>query len=135
MSNKSRKSRERLRALKPDLVLPEERDPRQLWILVRAEPTDTTAGCFFVTHGSNFEKFQNLKGFEPMFHSYDRHALTALAREYTLKAGPNYQPKFSAHRNDPRFAEPAPEFSEAITNSGFLSPEHLQPSTETEQDD
>lgn len=96
MSKQPRKVVERLKAMK--LLLPEgHQDPRQLWILVRQDPSDNSPGCFFVTHGMNFEKFDKRKGFEVIGHSFDKVALTQAARRATIVAGPSYQPKFSAH--------------------------------------
>lgn len=115
MSKQPRKSREALERAKTTLILPDQRDPRQLWLLVRQDPTDEGPGCFFVDHGMNFDKWRKRKGFEVLAHSYDKHALTAAARKATLACGPAYQPKFSAHREGPKEPAQKPDPSSGTT--------------------
>lgn len=95
----AREYREKLAAM--GVMLPADKgDPRQLWLLVRQDPTDQTPGCFFVTHGANFDKFDKRPGFEILGHSWDRSALTLSARRATEVCGPQYQPKFSVKPTD-----------------------------------
>lgn len=98
MSKQPRRVREALARLRTQLVLPQDKNPNQLWCLVRQEPSDSGPGCFFVTHGRNFDKFDKRPGFEVIGHGFDRTALTAAAHSATLACGPAYQPKFSAHK-------------------------------------
>lgn len=108
MSMQSRKVQEQLARLKKlGVLLPEDRNPLQLWLLVVMHPHDNHSGEVFVTHGKNFDKFDKRAGFEVIGHGHDRSALTAAARKLTASLGPNYQPKFSnfvALKN-----KPAPE--------------------------
>lgn len=105
--SQSRKVKERLR--KSKLLLPKgHQDMRQLWLLVRQEPADNRQGCFFVTHGGNYDKFAKRRGFEVMAHSFDKTALTIAARTATLQCGPAYQPPNSAHGQG-HLPEPEPE--------------------------
>lgn len=97
MSNKSLKHKRKLAAFKTLILPPGHEDMRQLWILVRRDPTPESPGMFFVTHGQNYSKFSKRKGFEVLYHSFDRGALHMAANRATITAGPNYQPKFSAH--------------------------------------
>lgn len=90
----ARQYREML-AAKGVMVPVQAGDPKQLWLLVRQEPTLEGPGCFFVTHGRNFDKFDKRPGFEILGHSWDRVTLTSAARRATEVCGPNYQPKFS----------------------------------------
>ena len=107
----------------PELLLPpNSRDPRQLWLLVRQEPMDNSPGCFFVTHGRNYDKFNKRKGFEVLAHSFDRFALTIAARQATLAAGPNYQPKFSAHRQPLTGPAVGAETEPEVAPGGIIDP-------------
>lgn len=99
MSNQSRKVRDSLVRLKESgIITPEQRDPRQCWLLVIMHPADTHSGEVFVTHAKNFDKFAKRKGFEIIGHGFDQGALTMAARKLTISLGANYQPKFSAFR-------------------------------------
>jgi hypothetical protein len=101
------------------LVKLNDRDPRQLWLLIRQEPMDGNQGSFFVTHGRNFQKFEKRKGFSVIGHGYDKDALTAAARSATLACGPAYQPKFSAHKTA---AKPSDDDSDDATGDGATKP-------------
>lgn len=99
MSMQSRKVQEHLARLKRlGVLLPEDRNPLQLWILVVMHPGDDHSGEFFVSHGKNYEKFAKRKGFEVIGHGHDRMALTEAARKLTKTMGDNYLPAFSAAR-------------------------------------
>lgn len=94
------------------ISLPERRDPKQEWALVRQDPTDGAPGCFFVTHAQNIPKYQKRKGFEVICAGYDRQELTYMARRATKVCGPSYQPKFSVkpgERPTSRAQAPEPE--------------------------
>lgn len=96
MSMQSRKVQEQLARLKKlGVLLPEDRNPLQLWLLVVMHPGDNRSGEVFVTHGQNFGKFDKRAGFEVIGHGHDRGALTSAARKLTISLGTNYQPKFS----------------------------------------
>jgi len=96
MSMQSRKVQEQLARLKKlGVLLPEDRNPLQLWLLVVMHPGDNHSGEVFVTHGKNFDKFDKRAGFEVIGHGHDRSALTSAARKLTISLGTNYQPKFS----------------------------------------
>ena len=90
----ARQYREQL-AAKGVMIPAEKGDPKQLWILVRMDPTDEVPGCFFVTHGANFDKFMARDNCDVIGHSWDRTDLTNAARRATEVCGPSYQPKFS----------------------------------------
>lgn len=100
MSKQPFEARERQRLLlaKSQLVTPQSQDLRQLWLLVRQDPADGRQGCFFVTHGQNYDKFRTRKGFEVLAHGFDKVAMTVACRQATLSAGPSYQPPDSAHQ-------------------------------------
>lgn len=96
MSNQSRKVKEQLARLKAQgVLLPEDRNPLQLWLLVVMHPADNHSGEVFVTHGKNYDKFATRPGFEVIGHGHDRGALTSAARRLTITLGTSYQPKFS----------------------------------------
>lgn len=98
MSKQPRHVRDNLERLKATgFLLPGTQDARQLWIMVRQDPSNEP-GCFFVTHGRNFNKFHERPGFTVIAHSFDKSALQAAARQATLSCGPQFQPKFSAHK-------------------------------------
>lgn len=94
--NTSRRAREAAARLRESniLTLPTDRNPRQLWLLVRADPADNRPGCFFVTHAENYTKFSTRPGFQVLSHSYDQEALRTEARAATLACGPSFQPPF-----------------------------------------
>lgn len=104
MSKQPRHVRDRLDASK-SLILPNTKDPRQLWLLVRQDPTDGQPGCFFVTHGRNYDKFAKRVGFEITMHSFDKIAIAQACNRATRACGPDYQPRHSAHQR----AAPLPE--------------------------
>jgi len=110
MSNQPRKVREHLARLKASgIITPEQRDPRQFWLLVMMEPMEGRQGEFFVTHAKNFDKFSKRKGFTIIGHGFDRGALTLAARSATENSGPAFQPPNSAWRtplNRPKVEEP-----------------------------
>lgn len=100
MSKQSRAVQEALARLKSQgILLPEDRNPRQLWLLVIMHPGDSHSGEVFVTHGQNYDKFEKRKGFEVIGHGHDRGALTSAARKLTIRMGENYIPKFSAAKS------------------------------------
>lgn len=90
----AREWRERL-AAKGVMIPAIAGDPKQLWLLVRQDPVNNEPGCFFVTHGLNFEKFSARPGFAVIGHSWDRQALHTAARRAAATCGPQYQPKFN----------------------------------------
>lgn len=93
MSNQSRKVREHLARLKSQgILLPEDRNPRQCWLLVVMHPTPNSPGEVFLTHGNNFDKFDKRPGFEIVAHGFDRGALTKARVALTSRLGTNYQP-------------------------------------------
>jgi len=137
MSKQPRHVRDSLERLKSGgFILPGTQDLRQLWILVRQDPKENLQGCFFVTHGRNFNKFHKRPGFEVLAHSFDKSSLQAAARQATLTCGPQYQPQFSAHKTgtvstwDPDKQAPSllPE-----EDDQSLDPSIMQPSGETEE--
>lgn len=96
MSKQSRAVQESLARLKAQgIITPDQRDPKQLWILVIMHPMDGLQGEVFVSHGRNFEKFNTRKGFEIIGHGWDRGALTMAARKLTKSMGEAYIPPFS----------------------------------------
>lgn len=103
MSKQPRHVRDALERLKANgLVTPNQRDPRQCWLLVCLHPKDNNKGEFFVTHAMNYDKFAKQKDkFEVIGHGYDKVAIAAAARKLTLRLGEAYQPKFSAFREGP----------------------------------
>lgn len=109
MSNQSRKVRDKLIAAKPELILPEARDPRQRWLVIRRDPQDNKPGCFFVTHGRNQIKFGSMPGHEIMLETFDKAEATYYAHRATIVCGPAYQPKNSAHAGEPFKAPEKPD--------------------------
>lgn len=96
MSKQPRAVQEALARLKSQgIILPEERNPRQLWLMVLMHPADTHSGEVFLTHGMNYEKFSKRPGFEVLGHGWDKGALQLAARKLTLTLGENYRSKFS----------------------------------------
>ncbi len=96
MSKLPSKTRQHLANLKSQgIILPEQRNPQQLWLLVVMHPSDTHSGEVFLTHGRNFDKFSNKPGFEVVAHGWDREDLNSAARKLRRTLGPNYQSKFS----------------------------------------
>lgn len=102
MSKQKREVRDRLERLKAHgIVLPGQQDQRQLWLLVRKDPSDTSPGVFFITHGRNYEKFRKRPGFKVLGHSFDKEALQAARRRAEDVCGPNYRPLVSARTLSP----------------------------------
>ena len=96
MSKQSTKVQAQLARLKSQgILLPDDRNPRQLWLLIIMHPMDNNQGEVFVSHGVNYDKFVKRKGFEVIGHGFDRGALTSAARKLSVSLGPAYQPKFS----------------------------------------
>lgn len=112
MTKQPIKVRDHLLSLKNGgLILPEQKDPRQLWLLVVLHPIDGHKGEVFITHAQNFSKFDNRPGFEIIAHSYDRDEIRNAQRRLTLRLGEAYQPKFSAH-TQPLGAPDSPDTAE-----------------------
>lgn len=113
MTKQPLKVRNALAKLKAQgILLPEDRDPRQLWLLVIMHPMDGNRGEVFCTHGRNYDKFAKRRGFEVIGHGFDRSQITAAARKLSLSLGEGYQPEFSAvHVAKRQPARPEPEAS------------------------
>lgn len=109
--NTSAKSRAKQDLLKKSktLILPNQSDNRQRWLLVRLWPLDNRQGEFFVTHAENLPKFEKDSRFKVHMIANDRERLTVLARQMTLEAGPAYQPPSSAIHRLPPPTGPDPE--------------------------
>ena len=109
--NTSAAARAKQEALKnsKDLILPGQSDQRQRWLLVRLWPSDNHQGEFFVTHAENLSKFDRDPRFKVHIIANDRAGLTILARQWTLEAGPAYQPPTSAVHRLPSPTGPDPE--------------------------
>lgn len=129
MSKQPRHVRDKLETSKTSLILPHSQDMRQLWLLIRQDPTETSAGCFFISHGRNFKKFHNRKGFEVLGHSFDKSALQVAARHFTLTNGPQFQPKFSAHQS----GTVTPWTPEEKEEGQSLDPSIMQPSGDNDK--
>lgn len=127
MSKQPKKTRtaQRLLRAKSTLFLPEQRNPKQCWFLVRREAGyNNQPGCFFVTHAENAPKFDNKRGCTLIGYSYDRAAIRLACRQATLSGGANYQPKFSQHFK-PLVLEPQEEPPEDYPDLGqFADPEN-----------
>lgn len=120
MSKQPREARDRMERLKSKqaLILPNQRNPRQKWLIIRQDPTDGSPGCFFVSHGANEEKFAKRKGFEILGYTFDRSEATALAHRATLICGASFQPQHSAHNENrakrkPSVPDPLAEIPDA----------------------
>lgn len=105
---KARAAQEALKKSK-QLILPDQPDPRQRWLLVRLWPTENRRGEFFVSHAENLSKFEKDSRFKVHTIANDRARLTILAREMTLTSGPAYQPPSSAVHRLPPPTGPDPE--------------------------
>lgn len=110
-----------------NLILPNGKRP-DLWLAVKMDPHDQGPGEFFVTHARNYAKFADRSGFTVLAHSYDRVALSIFCRQQTKAAGPAYQPKFSAFRQErPELVGDSPA-SDQPPPSDLSSGEDLDPS-------
>lgn len=106
MSQQRREVRDRLERMKAQgLVLPEQKDPRQLWILIVMDPSDNAPGSVFITHGKNYNKFKARRSCKVVAHSWDLPALQEARRKIEDQLGPNYRPLVSA-RPDPNKIRP-----------------------------
>lgn len=95
MSKQPRSTREYIESLAAQgiMVPVQPGDPRQMWILVRQDPSDSSPGCFLVSHAHNLAKYKSKPGFEVLGWSHDRGALTLAARRATEVCGENYAPR------------------------------------------
>lgn len=118
----------------PKLILPNGRPARpDLWIAVKMDPMDNNCGEFFVSHARNYAKFANRPGFTVIAHSYDRVALSIFVRQATREAGPAYQPKFSAFRQErPKLVGDNPDY--APPPSDLSGTDILEPSAPEDPD-
>lgn len=95
MSKQPRSARDYIESLRAKgiMVPVTAGDPKQMWILVRADPTDRGPGCFLVSHAYNLKKYESKPGFEVLGWSPDRTALTLAARRATEVCGDSYRPR------------------------------------------
>ena len=105
---KARAAQEALKKAK-QLILPDQSDPRQRWLLIRLWPTENRQGEFFLSHEKNFPKFDKDPRFKVHAVSSNRAYLSDLARKMTLQGGPAYQPPSSAVHRLPPPTGPDPE--------------------------
>lgn len=109
MSKQPRSMREYIESLQSQgIMIPvQPGDPRQMWILVRQDPSDSSPGCFLVSHAHNLAKYKAKPGFEVLGWSYDRVALTLAARRATEVCGKNYAPRIrSQAKSDASLPDP-----------------------------